>query len=162
MPVVGNVKLDILSERMIGNGVWSPSNARDGPARGFTPSSHRNEKLLVRWRTCHSSRGDWQSSASPSAVDKISEFLGRDVRSEGDEFSGLFIFEFDGEGRVARHTIEHALQGGDWERKTRVVSVTDWLIGLAKGRRQGAEGLALGCEQCKIRVDERERPWRRG
>ena len=81
---------------------------------------------------------------SGDQVDKITEFLGGDVRDD-EEFSGVFIFEFDEEGRVVSHTIEHAEQGGNFERMTRVVSVTDWLIGLAKGRKaQDEPGYALG------------------
>ena len=83
-------------------------------------------------------------------MDKITEFLGR-TSGEGkdgddEEFSGLFIFEFDEEGRVVSHTIEHAQKSGNFERMTRVISVTDWLIGLAKGRKlqQGEPAYALG------------------
>lgn len=89
---------------------------------------------------------------SGDQVDKITEFLGGDVRDD-EEFSGLFIFEFDEEGRIVEHTIEHAQEGRNFEKMTRVVSVTDWLLGLAKGKRVGEEaGLALGyCE-----VDHRD------
>lgn len=80
-------------------------------------------------------------------VDKITEFLGGDAKDDG-EFSGLFIFEFDEEGRIVEHTIEHAQENRNFEKMTRVVSVTDWLLGLAKGKRENEEaGLALGyCE----------------
>lgn len=82
-------------------------------------------------------------------MDKITEFLGGDVRDD-EEFTGLFVFEFDEEGRVRRHTIEHVQQGGNWEKMTRVVSVTDWLLGLAKGRGRAEPEVALGF--CKARV----------
>ncbi|KAL9050386.1 MAG: hypothetical protein Q9162_006666 [Coniocarpon cinnabarinum] len=151
LPVLGNVRLRILSERMVGNGLWNPSLAFDGASRGFPGASaqgYRNEKLIVRWETC----GRTLDDKGPSAVDKMSEFLSRDAGSDNKKevFSGLFVFEFDSEGRVGRHTIEHAQQGGNWERMTRVVSVTDWLIGLAKGRRVEGE-LALGCERVPVR-----------
>lgn len=136
VPVVGNVRLTVLSERMVRNGSTSPS--------------YRQEKLIVRWKTCGKTKGRGTGGlyrgvgGSGDQVDKITEFLGGDV-SDDEEFSGLFIFEFDEEGRVVSHTIEHAEQGGNFERMTRVVSVTDWLIGLAKGRgMEGEPGYALG------------------
>lgn len=139
MPVVGNVRLTILSERMVKNG---QSDIR-----------YRNEKLIVRWRTCGKTKGRGVGAlyrgiyGSGDQVDKITEFLGGDVRDD-EEFTGLFIFEFDEEGRIVEHTIEHAQEGRNFEKMTRVVSVTDWLIGLAKGKRWGEEhGFALGyCE----------------
>lgn len=139
VPVVGNVRLVILSERVVKN--------------GSTRLDFRNEKLIVRWKTCGKTQGRGMGalyrgiSGSGDQVDKITEFLGGDVRDD-EEFSGLFIFEFDEEGRIVTHTIEHAQEGGNWEKMTRVVSVTDWLIGLAKGKTKPADpGFALGyCE----------------
>lgn len=94
---------------------------------------------------------------SGDQVDKITEFLGGDVRDD-EEFSGLFIFDFDEEGRVITHTIEHAEQGGSFEKMTRVVSVTDWLLGLAKGQRSGQEpGYALGYVDSGFAQDSRKR-----
>lgn len=94
---------------------------------------------------------------SGDQVDKITEFLGGDVRDD-EEFSGLFIFEFDEEGRIVSHTIEHAEQGGNFERMSRVVSVTDWLIGLAKGQKmQNEPGYALGY----IETEDPKEPRRR-
>lgn len=79
-------------------------------------------------------------------VDKITEWLGGDVRDD-EEFCGLFIFEFDEEGRVLSHTIEHAEEGGSWDKVGRVVSVTDWLLGQFGARRERELGLAWGvCE----------------
>ena len=137
---------------MVGHGVWNPAVALDGAARGFDNggNGYRNEKLIVRWKTC---RGD-RVGKNPSAMDKISQLLGRDVAKDEEEFSGLFIFEFDKEGRLGRHTIEHAQQGGNWEKMTRVVSVTDWLIGLAKGRGRAQEGLALGSVRVPVNVED--------
>lgn len=53
-----------------------------------------------------------------------------------EEFCGLFIFEFDEEGRIVTHTIEHAEEGGSAEKASRVVNLTDWLIGRARGGRE--------------------------
>lgn len=80
---------------------------------------------------------------SGDQVDKITEFLGGEGRDD-EEFTGLFVFEFDDEGRLCKHTIEHVEQGGNWEKRTRFVSVTDWLLGLAKGRGQAEPQIALG------------------
>jgi len=139
VPVVGNIRLVILSERMVKNGTT---------AHGF-----RNEKLIVRWRTCGKTRGRGMGAlyrgiyGSGDQVDKITEFLGGDARDD-EEFTGLFIFEFDDEGRIVTHTIEHVQQGGNMEKMTRVVSVTDWLIGMAKGKKREEQAeWALGyCE----------------
>lgn len=71
-------------------------------------------------------------------------------KGKGDaEFCGLFIFEFDEEGRILTHTIEHAEEGGSQDKTAKVISVTDWLLGRAWGKREdeGNPGLALGfCE----------------
>ena len=45
----------------------------------------------------------------------------------------MFIFEFDEEGRILTHTIENVEEGGNWDKMTRVISVTDWLLGKAWG-----------------------------
>jgi len=108
LPLVGNVKLEILSERIIKN----TSTCEDRP-----------ERLIVRWRTC-------------GTDNKIKEFLGVG-KGEGDkEFTGLFIFEFDEEGRIVTHTIEHVQEGGNWDNGVgaKVVGLTDWLLGGLKGR----------------------------
>ena len=150
VPVVGNVKLIILSERMV----------RNGP----TAFGNMNEKLIVRWKTCGKTKGRGMGAfykgigGSGDQVDKITEFLGGDVRDD-EEFTGLFIFEFDEDGRIASHTIEHVQQGPNFEKMIKVVSVTDWLIGLAKGRQMEREsGYALGyCEISSTEPQKRTR-----
>ncbi|KAI4125322.1 MAG: hypothetical protein LQ347_005416 [Umbilicaria vellea] len=135
VPIVGNVKLIILSERVVKN----------GHSASPTP-----EKLLVRWKTCGKTRGKgmgalYRGIGASEQVDKITEWLGGDARDD-EEFCGLFIFEFDDEGRIVTHTIEHAEEGGSWDRASRVVTVTDWLLGSG-WRRKGkeVEGLAWEC-----------------
>ena len=134
VPIVGNVKLDILSERMVKNGALDTASP---------------EELIVRWRTQGKTRGKgmgafYRGIGGSEQVDKITEFLGGDVRDD-EEFTGLFVFEFDDEGRVVRHTIEHAEESGNWD-KMRVVSVTDWLLGKFGGKREKEiHGLAWGC-----------------
>lgn len=55
------------------------------------------------------------------------------------------MFEFDEEGRVLVHTIEHTEEGHNFDKMTRVISVTDWLLGKAWGKKDEAPaGLALG------------------
>jgi hypothetical protein len=101
------------------------------------------EKLIVRWKT-------GRSVASGSMTDmirKVWSVLGGDSRSttlaQDGDFHGLFIFEFDEDGRVASHTIEHVEQGNMWEKTARVISVTDWLLGKAWRKQEGVPGLAF-------------------
>lgn len=138
-PVLGNVKLIILSERMIKSTLHS--------------SSPNQEKLLVRWKTCGKTKNKGTGalyrglSASDVAVDKITQWIGGGPSKTDDskEFCGLFIFEFDGEGRIVQHIIEHAEESGSEEKTAKVVSVTDWLLGMAKGRaNEGVPELSLG------------------
>jgi hypothetical protein len=118
-------------------------------------SSYPSERLVVRWKTCGKTKNKGVGalyrglSRSDTNVDKITEFLGGGAGAEDDkEFSGLFIFEFDEEGRILTHTIEHAEERGNWDKTTKVISVTDWLLGRAWGRSdEGVPGFSLGfCE----------------
>ncbi|KAF2667100.1 hypothetical protein BT63DRAFT_329293 [Microthyrium microscopicum] len=122
MPVLGNVKLIILSERMMRHG-------KEG-----------SEKLVVRWKTCVKTRGDVTEQ-----IKKMIAILGRGqskAYAEQHEFHGLFIFEFDGEGRISSHTIEHVEERNNWE-TARVISVTDWLLGKAWGKKEEVPELAI-------------------
>lgn len=126
VPFVGN-GIEILSERMVRNG---------GPYTPPAPSEDTQaEKLIVKWRT---KRGRSLEGALDSS------------KPAGDDetFTALFVFSFDTEGRVVRHVIEHTEEGGQWDRMTRVVSVTDWLIGRfnGKGGKEAVPELAL-CEE---------------
>ncbi|PVH77858.1 hypothetical protein DL98DRAFT_517173 [Cadophora sp. DSE1049] len=150
VPLVGNVKLTILSERMI----KSSSNAR-------SPSLARQEQLIVRWRTVGKTKGKgtgafYKGIGGRESVDKITEWLGGGKgEDDSKEFTGLFIFEFDEEGRIISHTIEHVQEGGNWERGVgaRVVGLTDWLLGgMRKGR--GDEGAP--CPACYVDGGENE------
>lgn len=147
VPIVGNVKLLILSERMVKNEQTRAPNAI-------------KERLVVRWKTCGKTRPKSKTNGMASSyrgingtssqLDKITEWLSR-VAQNDEEFCGLFIFEFDEEGRILTHIIEHAEECGSWDKASKVVSVTDWLLGKAK-RKNGKEketvaipGLVLGC-----------------
>ncbi|KAF2097439.1 hypothetical protein NA57DRAFT_77697 [Rhizodiscina lignyota] len=136
-PVVGNVKLIILSERMVRNG------------GSQSPYGYRSERLIVRWKTRGKTKGKGVgalyrgisgSESKNGSVDKITEFIGDDPRVPDDkEFCGLFLFEFDEEGRIVSHTIEHAEEGGNWEKMPMVINVTDWLLGRAWGKNKEDE-----------------------
>ena len=100
-------------------------------------------------------------------VDKITEWLGGDARDD-EEFCGKFVFEFDEEGRIITHTIEHAEENGDLEKTSKVVSVTDWLLGRPWKKR--TPELAWSCvsdengdrRRRKFEEEEREGPRRKG
>ncbi|EER37282.1 conserved hypothetical protein [Histoplasma capsulatum var. duboisii H88] len=167
VPIVGNVRLDIISERMVN----SPSIAEYDEEHKYG-----DEKLVVRWRTeggktdspsyfgksspkesppftngeattnnsSTTNKGMKTSSETQSALSSssngtnrgLSKLLGGDAPifklGQEEQFSGLFIFLFDDEGRIASHTIEHADESNGWDRTARVVTLTDWLLGKAK------------------------------
>lgn len=107
------------------------------------------EQLVVRWCTCgdsgHGSHGHSpvprvsgpfydNNSNGNNKNDTINRSGGK--RDKGKHFSGLFIFQFDREGRILSHTIETVEGGGDWEKGmgAKVVGLTDWLLGgLGRG-----------------------------
>lgn len=160
VPIVGNVKLIILSERVIKNGSASAYSISNNHSR-----SVNNERLIVRWKTCGKTRGKgmgalYRGIAASEQVDKITEWLGGDARDD-EEFCGLFIFEFDEDGRIITHTIEHAEESGHWERTTRVVSVTDWLLGRMNGRKKEPQ-LAWNCVREDKRFEKRGQGSREG
>jgi hypothetical protein len=126
VPVLGNVKLRILSERMVKNGGTSTT----------TGNSIRNEKLIVRWQTCGRSEKKEGGQVS-DVVEKITNIVAGSSRPH-QEFTGLFKFEFDEEGRILNHIIEHTEECQHWDRTAKVISVTDWLLGRAWGRREEA------------------------
>lgn len=132
VPLVGNVKLEILSERMV------------------KPTTPGGEQLIVRWRTIGKTKNRGTGAAykgigASGNVDKITEWLGGGKgEDDSKEFTGLFIFEFDEVGRVVSHTIEHVQEGGNWEKGVgaRVVGLTDWLLG---GMRNGRGDTGSPC-----------------
>ncbi|OAX85029.1 hypothetical protein ACJ72_00589 [Emergomyces africanus] len=186
VPIVGNVRLEIMSERMV-----------NAPSIVAYDEEHRygDEKLVVRWRTegksdspgyfrksspkensptangettenasTTTANGDMGSgsttqsplSSSSNGTNRgLSKLLGGDAPifklGKEEQFSGLFIFLFDDQGRIASHTIEHADDINGWDRTARVVTLTDWLLGKAKwGGSRGDAGptpaLAVGLE----------------
>lgn len=117
MPIIGDVRLEILSERMV-----NEPGKRVGAG---------TEQLVVRWRTT-GSRISWRLPFIQQAGEG-----GPAAAKKG--FTGLFIFEFDGEGRVLSHTIETVQGNGDWENSVgaKFVGLTDWLFGGMRGGREG-------------------------
>ncbi|KAL8717862.1 MAG: hypothetical protein Q9225_004948, partial [Loekoesia sp. 1 TL-2023] len=155
IPIVGNVKLIIVSERMVkcGPSIHSEAPSSTSPSA----SGKQNERLIVRWKTCsRSAAADHPTSSAPVArslyrgigaqeqVNRFTEWLSNptSIGKREEEFCGLFIFEFDDEGRIATHTIEHAEEGGSAEKASRVVNLTDWLLGRARGGREKIPELA--------------------
>lgn len=118
LPIIGDVKLEILSERMV-----KEQGKRTGSAA---------EQLVVRWRTTGTSRIGWRLP--------FRELFQASEEQTAKSFTGLFIFEFDNEGRILSHTIEHVQSGGEWENGVgaKFVGLTDWLLGGMRGG--GREG----------------------
>ena len=104
------------------------------------------------------------SSASEQTNSGLSTLLGgeRLFNIKGsDGFTGLFVFSFDGEGRIANLTIEHADDAGGYDKTSKVVTLADWLLGKARwmGREEPVPGLACRVRAC--REDNRRDSWRR-
>ncbi|RMJ27853.1 hypothetical protein PHISP_01273 [Aspergillus sp. HF37] len=160
VPLVGNVKLQIKSERIVRAGMVDPDRSGGGG----------DERLVVRWTTeprrdsqsdgtlaSSSASGEGRHSSGAqsnhSSLSKVginrglSVLLGGEAPifklSKEEQFTGLFIFAFDEEGRIATHTIEYADNATGWDRTARFVSLTDWLIGKARGSLDPTPGLAM-------------------
>ncbi|UKZ46804.1 hypothetical protein TrVGV298_001014 [Trichoderma virens] len=119
VPIIGNVKLEILAERMTSEPLT------------FLPrrAGAIQEQLVVRW--CEKRRvKDKDDQRKSSGISLPSLRLARGV-DPNKAFTGLFIFDFDAEGRILTHTIEQAQAGGDWENGmgAKFVGLTDWLLG---------------------------------
>ncbi len=120
------------------------------------------EKLVVRWKTVkkNGNGSSTNSAAYSSAVAGstrhgngginrgLSALLGGDKPifnlNKGDDFTGLFVFSFDSKGRIATHTIEHADENTGFDKTSKVVTLTDWLLGKAKWGRGREEELVPG------------------
>ncbi|KAL5612101.1 hypothetical protein BROUX41_000351 [Berkeleyomyces rouxiae] len=123
VPLVGNVRVEIVSERMMKEPLaFAP--CRDGALP---------EQLVVRWRTVPD--GDAGSSGSSALAGAKTGGKGAASRGE-DDFTGLYIFQFDKEGRILSHTIELAQADKRWEHGVgaKVVGLTDWLLGEIIGK----------------------------
>ncbi|KAI9684655.1 MAG: hypothetical protein M1829_000028 [Trizodia sp. TS-e1964] len=136
VPLLGNVLLEILSSRIIHR--YNANIARPPSS----PPAAEIEKLLVRWRTCSKTKAKNSAKGRGEKATDSAQIKGQQLDAHS-QFCGLFEFEFDAQGRIARHVIEqmHEAEGGAWD-TAGVVSLADWLLGLAKrGVRGGsAEG----------------------
>lgn len=147
VPIVGNVKLTIISERIV-------KGSSGYPVKGVSRQA-TDERLIVRWKTCAKPKEKgisafYRGIGGREQVDKISEWLGRDAKDD-QEFCGLFIFDFDEEGRILTHTIEHADDSRLWDKTSKVVSITDWLLGRMNGHgREKVPELAVECVDGRI------------
>lgn len=113
VPIFGNVKLEILAERVTSEPLtFLPRRP------GAIP-----EQLVVRW--CEKRK---PAAMSDGAKAGASGSEGGEARKA---FTGLFIFDFDQEGRILSHTIETAQGNGNWEKGVgaKFVGLTDWLLG---------------------------------
>lgn len=124
LPIVGDVRLEILSERVV---------------KELLPFAPRragaiDEQLVVRW--C--SRSGGPKNGGEAAAGAVGGREETDTAAR--QFTGLFVFQFDGDGRILSHTIEHVQESGNWEKGVGAtfVGLTDWLLGGFKGR--GGEG----------------------
>ncbi|RYP61722.1 hypothetical protein DL769_007584 [Monosporascus sp. CRB-8-3] len=144
VPIIGNLKLEILSERMVNQPLHS-SPRRAGAC---------GEQLVVKWRTAASKSKDNSPSLAEQGEHKLDDHL-RGTISQGDKkpFTGLFIFEFDRDGKILSHTIEHVDEHGEWEKGVgaKVVGLTDWLLGGIKRGPAGGTALPLFEIICKKR-----------
>lgn len=156
IPLVGNVKLQILSERIVRAGtVLDPNRSCDEDCG--------DERLVVRWKTELRREGysntpstgpsSWgrqgHLSDSKAGVNKrLSVLLGGEAPifklSNEEQFTGLFIFSFDEEGRILSHTVEHADDANGWDRTSKFVTLTDWLLGKARGSFDPSSGPSTG------------------
>jgi hypothetical protein len=154
VPLVGNVKLQIESERIVRAGTILEPEHGDQHDCG-------DERLVVRWKTeprtdsrpFHDTPTTGHSAETSQTAGKekhshlssstngtnrgLSVLLGGEEPifklSKEEQFSGLFIFSFDEEGRILTHTIEHADEVDGCDRTSKFVTLTDWLLGKARG-----------------------------
>lgn len=125
LPLIGDVKLEILSERMA-KGQGAPRR----PGAGA-------EQLIVRWRASGGKSIRWTLP--------FRDFFQASDEQTNKAFTGLFIFEFDKEGRILSHTIEHVQSGGEWQKGVgaKFVGLTDWLLGGMRGGNEGCPAFEM-------------------
>jgi hypothetical protein len=105
-----------------------PDTGAKSPPDGSLPSSSS---------TGATNHNNHHLSNSKNGTNKgLSVLLGGDEPifklAKEEQFTGLFIFSFDQDGRILTHTIEHADEANGWDRTAKFVTLTDWLIGKAR------------------------------
>ncbi|KAK5038246.1 hypothetical protein LTS07_001716 [Exophiala sideris] len=146
VPIVGNVKLNIVSEKIVRTGLAGIPIPEENDTIDMSA-----EKLVVRWKTEPKQNGNGNNTTAASSAAQsnemsqgginrgLSKALGGDKPiislNKGDDFTGIFIFTFDSEGRIASHTIEHADENSGFDKTSKMVTLTDWLLGKAKWSR---------------------------
>jgi hypothetical protein len=153
VPLLGNTKIQIISEKIVRSGFITAPQPTDSNGLG-------EEKLVVRWKTekrkngNHATEHTAQSTttAGNGGINRgLSALLGGDrplLSAAESEFTGLFIFSFDHDGKIATHTIEHADENNGLDKTSKVVTLADWLLGKAKGRNQ-EEAFVPGLAICR-------------
>lgn len=134
VPIVGNVRLTILSERMVDPSASAAASASKRPPGAV------GERLVVRWRSEGGGKHNfvWGAlgfgSGTKATARSTAPVGNAQAVDSSKEFTGLFIFDFDAEGRIVSHIIEHVQAGGEWEKGVgaKVVGLTDWLLGGMK------------------------------
>ena len=150
VPIVGNVKLKIISEKIVRTG-FEYALPADAASNDQDLSA---EKLVVRWQTEPKVNGNGNPEAAHSSTTDgsinrgLSKLLGGDKPifnlNKGDDFTGLFIFTFDSKGRIASHTIEHSDESNGFDKTSKVVTLTDWLLEKVKWGRSKEQELIPG------------------
>ncbi|KAI5293473.1 hypothetical protein KEM52_005498 [Ascosphaera acerosa] len=145
VPIVGNVRIMTISEKMVKNAAVSDSPAKNsrlivrwttvtdgGPGRSAPPQPGSSENQSQRSAAHH----DHAASHSVAGSNRgLSSLLGGDapmfqLRKE-EAFAGIFVFSFDEHGRISDLKIEHAEENDHRERPSNgVTSLADWLLGI--------------------------------
>lgn len=117
----------------------SKTNINDKNGGNFTSSTTPTQQSQGKNQGLQSqSQNQSHLSTSETGTNRgLSKLLGGEEPifklSQEQQFSGLFIFSFDDEGRILTHTIEHADEADGEDRTAKFVTLTDWLIGKARG-----------------------------
>ena len=172
IPLIGNVRLKVLSERIVRAGTILYPEHADKHDCG-------DERLVIRFQTQprtgsgldHQTASNSKDSSysadmisqsptqdsislSPSEgtiISTLSKLLGNGPivkLSKEKQFTGLFIFSFDEEGRISTVTLEHSNEAGGWDHTSKFVTLTDWLIGKARGSLEPTPNPGLAMSPC--------------
>lgn len=127
--------------RWVTEGGSSTSGAK-GKASGAEMETFTPGDSGIQGQKNGNKNGSSATAASSNGVNRgLSTLLGGEAPifklGKEEQFTGIFIFSFDDEGRIASQTIEHADEGKGWDRTAKVVSLTDWLLRKARWGSRG-------------------------